>query len=174
MKSPNNQIQGSLIHSGNINPMIDGLIRLRSGGPSISLAASGGICSPDDVKRSVIAGADVAMVTSEIYRAGPEAIEGMLSGLRNFLSLHHFNTVTRIHTIETGTYPQSSQITFEIDDSIATIQLGMRLKAYRDRLAQIPIGTVRFVAHKKVSDPESRILGKGLTRTTRRREWPEF
>ena len=85
-------IKWSLTHSGNINPTIDGLIRLRSGGPSISLAASGGICSIEDVTCVVISGADVAMVTSEIYRAGPEAIEGMISGLRNFLSFHKFNS----------------------------------------------------------------------------------
>ena len=69
-----------------------GLIRLRAGGPAISLAASGGACSHDDVLRMVIAGADVVMVTSEVYRAGPEAVECMLTGLRNFLNVHHFNT----------------------------------------------------------------------------------
>ncbi len=85
-------IKWSLTHSGNINPTIDGLIRLRSGGPSISLAASGGICSTEDVTRVVIAGADIAMVTSEIYRAGPEIVASMLNGLRNFLSLHQLNS----------------------------------------------------------------------------------
>ena len=35
----NTTIKWSLTHSGNINPTIDGLIRLRSGGPSISLAS---------------------------------------------------------------------------------------------------------------------------------------
>ena len=85
-------IRWSLTHSGNINPTIDGLIRLRSGGPSISLAASGGICSIDDVTRVVIAGADVAMITSEVYRAGPEIVASMLTGLRDFLNSHRFNT----------------------------------------------------------------------------------
>jgi dihydroorotate dehydrogenase (fumarate) len=85
-------IKWSLTHTGNINPTIDGLIRLRAGGPSISLAASGGICSSEDVKRTVIAGADVVMVTSEIYRAGPETIEEMITGICDFLSLHHFST----------------------------------------------------------------------------------
>ncbi len=80
-------IKWSLTQSGNVNPTIDGVIRLRSGGPSISLAASGGICTCEDVIHAVIAGADIAMVTSEIYRAGPEAIERMITGLNNFLSL---------------------------------------------------------------------------------------
>jgi dihydroorotate dehydrogenase (fumarate) len=85
-------IKWTLTHPGNINPTIDGLIRLRAGGPSISLAASGGICYPEDVKRTVIAGADVAMVTSEIYRAGPTAIEELITGIGDFLSVHHFST----------------------------------------------------------------------------------
>lgn len=85
-------IQWSLTHAGYINPTIDGMIRLRAGEPAISLAASGGICSAQDVCRTVIAGADVAMVTSEIYRAGPDAVEAILTGLRNFLNLHHFDS----------------------------------------------------------------------------------
>ena len=85
-------IKWSLTYSGNINPTIDGLIRLRAGGPAISLAASGGASSADDVLRMVIAGADIVMVTSEVYRAGPGAVESMITGLRNFLSVHHFST----------------------------------------------------------------------------------
>jgi dihydroorotate dehydrogenase (fumarate) len=85
-------ITWSLTPAGNVNPTIDGLIRLRAGGPSISLAASGGICSTDDITRLVIAGADVVMVTSEFYRAGPGVVESMLNELSNFLSSHHFNS----------------------------------------------------------------------------------
>ncbi len=85
-------IKWSLTHSGNLNPTVDGLIRLRSGGPSISLAGSGGVCSSEDVSRVVIAGADVAMVTSEVYRAGPNIITSMLAGLSELLISHNLSS----------------------------------------------------------------------------------
>lgn len=80
----------SLTHAGNINPTIAGLMRVRMAGPSISIAASGGISSPEDLCKILIAGADIGMVTSEVYRAGPDAIAHLLDGLCIFLERHHF------------------------------------------------------------------------------------
>jgi len=75
----------SLSDYGQLQTTLSGLIRLRAGGPAISVAASGGITSAKDVVNSVIAGADVAMVTSEVYRTGPDAIAHILEGIVNYL-----------------------------------------------------------------------------------------
>jgi dihydroorotate dehydrogenase (fumarate) len=70
---------------GQLQTTISGLIRLRTGGPAISVAASGGISTAKDVVHAVIAGADVVMVTSEIYRTGPDAIAHILEGVIHYL-----------------------------------------------------------------------------------------
>jgi dihydroorotate dehydrogenase (fumarate) len=85
-----------LTPASNINPTIAGLVRARSGGPSISLAASGGICTPEDLVRVTIAGADVVMVTSEIYRSGPDVISHMLDGLCNYLTRHDLGSYEQL------------------------------------------------------------------------------
>ena len=59
----------------------------------MSIAASGGIASSEDVIKILLAGADVAMVTSELYRSGPEVIEKLLDGLVEFLEQHQFSSL---------------------------------------------------------------------------------
>ena len=85
-------LKWSLTPAGSINSTIAGLMRVRMGGPSISIAASGGISSPEDLSKVMIAGADIAMVTSEVYRSGPDAIAHLLEGLCSFLEHHHFSS----------------------------------------------------------------------------------
>ncbi|MGI9474569.1 MAG: dihydroorotate dehydrogenase [Rubripirellula sp.] len=75
----------SLSDSPQLQTTISGLVRLHSGGPRISVAASGGITTSQSVLHSVIAGADVAMVTSELYRTGPDAIAHILEGISRHL-----------------------------------------------------------------------------------------
>ena len=53
--------------------------------PEIPIAASGGIGSGGDVVRSLLAGADVAMITSAIYRESPAVIQTLLHGLEVFM-----------------------------------------------------------------------------------------
>lgn len=84
--------QWSLTPAGSISSTISGLIRVRSGGPPISIAGSGGISSPAEVAQVVIAGADVAMVTSEVQREGPDAISHMVEGLINFLARNDYES----------------------------------------------------------------------------------
>ncbi len=81
-----------LTPAGCVNPTIAGLIRVRSGGPPISLAASGGISAPADLIRTILAGADVGMITSEIYRSGPDAVAHLLDGLHSYLERHGFDS----------------------------------------------------------------------------------
>ncbi len=79
-------LEWSLTPAGNINPVISGLVRVRAGGCNISVAASGGICVPEDVVKTIISGADVVMVTSEIFRSGPDAVAHMVEGLCSYLN----------------------------------------------------------------------------------------
>lgn len=79
-----------LTPASNINSTLAGLVRIRSGGPEISVAASGGISAPQDLIKTIIAGANVAMVTSEVYRAGPDSVAHLLEGLTSYLGRHGF------------------------------------------------------------------------------------
>ncbi len=65
---------------------------MRCGGPAISIAASGGISSPADLSQVILAGADVAMVASEIEREGPDAISHMVEGLISFLERNGYES----------------------------------------------------------------------------------
>lgn len=80
----------SLSPAGHIDATIAGLIQARSGGPHISLAASGGISSAADMVKTALAGADAAMVTSEIYREGPEAVSRLTHELSVWLQEHRY------------------------------------------------------------------------------------
>ncbi len=84
----------SLSDSGQLQTTLSGLMRVRSGGEGMSIAASGGISTAKDVIHSVIAGADVAMVTSEIYRTGPDVVAHILEGVTQHLDrqgMHSFD-----------------------------------------------------------------------------------
>jgi dihydroorotate dehydrogenase (fumarate) len=62
--------------------------------PAMPLAASGGIGQADHLIKALLAGADVATVTSAIYREGPAVIRVMLDGLTQFMDKHHLQTMT--------------------------------------------------------------------------------
>ena len=80
-----------LTQAGNINPTVSGLLRIRSQGPDISLAASGGVSSVSDLINVVVAGASVVMITSELYRSGADVISHLNDGLVRYLDRHGFN-----------------------------------------------------------------------------------
>ncbi len=82
----------SLSQTRSVNETISGVIRVCCGGPPISIAACGGIRSSEDVVKTIIAGADVVMVTSEIYRVGPDAIAHLTEGLSSYLERHNFTS----------------------------------------------------------------------------------
>lgn len=84
--------QWSLTPAGSIAATVSGLIRVRCGGPNISIAANGGISAPAEVAQVVMAGADVAMVTSEVLREGSDAISHMVEGLISFLQRNEYQS----------------------------------------------------------------------------------
>jgi len=77
---------------GALSKTLEGLVEAHTSGLKIPLAASGGVRTGDDVIKTIIAGADVVMVVSEIYRQGPNAIDSILAGVRQFLDTNHYES----------------------------------------------------------------------------------
>ena len=92
----------ALTPSGNVQPTLAGLIRARAGGPPVSIAASGGISNPTNLIQAVIAGADVVMVTPEIYRGGPDVIAHMVDGVRGYLDRTGFASFSGLRAARPG------------------------------------------------------------------------
>ena len=83
----------SLSPPGNAVQLIAPIMRTHRYCPAMSIAASGGIATCEDLIKVLLAGADVAMVTSEIYRRGPDVIRTLIDGLVVFLEKHHFQSL---------------------------------------------------------------------------------
>ncbi len=73
------------------------LVQIHSYCPSLPLAASGGIDTADQLIKSLLAGADVALVTSAIYREGPDIIRTLLDGLIVFMETHHMPNLNALY-----------------------------------------------------------------------------
>jgi dihydroorotate dehydrogenase (fumarate) len=87
------RVNWGLTPPGSITQALASLMRVHAYCPAMPLAASGGISSACDVIKVLLAGADVAMVTSAIYREGPDVIRTYLDGLRVFLTRHQIASV---------------------------------------------------------------------------------
>jgi dihydroorotate dehydrogenase (fumarate) len=72
---------------------LGGIIQARVGGLELPIAASGGIRAAEDAIKVMIAGADVVMITSEIYRAGPSAIAKIVRGIERCLETGGFDSL---------------------------------------------------------------------------------
>jgi dihydroorotate dehydrogenase (fumarate) len=62
----------------------------------LSLAASTGVHTGEDVVKTLLAGADVAMMTSALLRHGPDHLRLLESGLRDWMDRHHYETVDQL------------------------------------------------------------------------------
>ncbi len=69
------------------------LMHVHSCCPAMPLACSGGIAHADHVIKALLAGADVGMVTSAIYREGPDVIRSMIDGLTRFMECHKMQSI---------------------------------------------------------------------------------
>ena len=65
-------------------------------GSRVSLAASTGVHTAADVVKVLLAGADVAMMTSALLRHGPEHLRAVEAGLRDWLDEHGCETVEQL------------------------------------------------------------------------------
>ena len=77
------------------------LLRLRwlailSPRTKLSLAASGGVHSPVDAVKAMMAGAGAVQVVSELLTKGPSRLKELVTGLENWLDEHEYESVTQL------------------------------------------------------------------------------
>lgn len=76
-----------------------GVVQARAADLDMSIAASGGVRTAEDAIKVMLAGADVAMITSEIYRTGPAAISRIVQGLERYLETAGLPTLTQFRRV---------------------------------------------------------------------------
>ena len=74
-------------------------IALLGGRLNISLAATSGVQTADEVVKYLLAGADVAMTTSSLLRNGPEHLAGLVRGLTSWMSQRGYDRVADLRGI---------------------------------------------------------------------------
>ena len=82
-----------LTEAGAISHLLGSITRVHCFCPAMPLAASGGIGSPGDVIKAILAGADVAMIASALYREGPDVIRTFIDGLVAFMEKHGLQSI---------------------------------------------------------------------------------
>ncbi len=83
---------------GVVSPTMRALMSVYGHCPAMSLAGNGGISRPEDVIKTLLAGADAAMIVSAVYREGPDIIRRMLDGLRQFMENHRICSLNELHS----------------------------------------------------------------------------
>jgi len=77
------------------------LLRLRwlailSGRVPVDLAVTGGVHTPNDVVKSILAGAHGVQVVSALLRYGPQHIRSLVNGLKSYLEEHHLRSLNEL------------------------------------------------------------------------------
>ena len=85
-----------LTESGSISHSLATILRTHRFCPQMPIAASGGIGSGGDVVKALLAGADVTMVTSAIYRESSAVIQTLLNGIEVFMKQHKICTMQEL------------------------------------------------------------------------------
>jgi len=89
------------------------------------LALSGGVHTPVDAVKAVLAGADVVMTTSSVLRHGPAHVEVLRAGLARWLEEHDYESVAQAR----GSVAQAAAAdpdAYERANYVAVIERGMR------------------------------------------------
>lgn len=87
-----------LTHPGSIASSLGSIMQIHAFCPAMPLAACGGIGSPADLIKALLAGADVAVVASAVYRDGPDAVRRFIDGLIVFMERHHLTSLQDLQT----------------------------------------------------------------------------
>ncbi len=85
--------QAELSTSGEL-PLRLHWLALLHGRVGVSLAASGGVATPNDGIKALLAGADVVQLVSALLRHGPQHIAAMRQELERWLEWNHMNAVS--------------------------------------------------------------------------------
>jgi len=86
-----------LTPSGSVSHLLHSVMRIHSYCPAMPLAVCGGIGNASHALKALLAGADVAMVTSAIYREGPGVIETMIDGIEHFMEQRGWKTIADLY-----------------------------------------------------------------------------
>jgi dihydroorotate dehydrogenase (fumarate) len=87
-----------LTEPGSIVNSLESIMRVHAYCPEMPLAANGGIGSSGDLIKVLLAGADVGMVTSAIYRDGPTAVGTLIEGLIHFMERHQMQSLEDLNS----------------------------------------------------------------------------
>jgi dihydroorotate dehydrogenase (fumarate) len=74
----------------------------------VSLAASTGVHTAGDVVKVLLAGADVAMMTSALLHNGPDHLRSVELGLRDWMDRHRYETVDQLPRSRPPTTPPAA------------------------------------------------------------------
>ena len=94
LAGPSVQPKLTLSMPGNVRQSV-AWIGILSGQVPLSLAASGGVDSAEDVVKLVLAGADAVMTTASLLRHGPEHVAHLVSGLATWLDDRGYESVAQ-------------------------------------------------------------------------------
>jgi dihydroorotate dehydrogenase (fumarate) len=61
-----------------------------------ALAVSGGVATPDDGIKAILAGADAVQIVSALLRHGPTHVDAMRQGLKRWMAWHHFDRLEEV------------------------------------------------------------------------------
>jgi dihydroorotate dehydrogenase (fumarate) len=89
-------IRWALTSIDSVAATLEGIVRARAGDLNLSIAASGGIRNSEDAMKAMIAGADAVMVTSEIYREGPDVIRTIVDGMSRYIELSAYDSIENL------------------------------------------------------------------------------
>jgi len=78
-----------------------GILRNQMSG---SLAVTGGVHTVEDLVRSILAGADVAMLASALIQHGPAIVPTLLEGLEAWIAAKHFGAVSEVRGLASFRY----------------------------------------------------------------------
>lgn len=85
-----------MTESGTVLSSLEPIMQVRNQFPDLSIAASGGIGTSIDLIKSLLAGANVAMITSAVYRDGAPAIGSLMQGLSHFMEMHDMHCLSEV------------------------------------------------------------------------------
>lgn len=115
---------------------VAGIVHSRASGLDLSIAASGGIRTAEDAIKVMTAGADVVMITSELYRSGPDTIRQMLAGIERYLESGRFASLDQFRAAR------------------PTPELRSHLMARRDYLEQLT-GSLHYGDRTPIAQPQT-------------------
>jgi len=102
-------------------------IAILSGQLEVSLAASSGIQSANDVVKLLLAGADVTMMASALLRRGPNHMSHVIAGLSAWLDQHEYTSVkqmkgsmSQVASPEPGAFERANYMRTLVDFTVAS------------------------------------------------------